>query len=78
MTFYIFSNLVKIKSSAVMADIAEKTPRRTSRLSSLSIPPALIDEMWNGKPIYYRGCRDILAGKKTIDEVMSFSGYRVF
>lgn len=56
-----------------MADIAEKTPRRTGRLSSRSIPPALIYEMWNGKPIYYRGYRDVLAGKKTLEEVMSCS-----
>ncbi|UFH56515.1 hypothetical protein [Spirosoma sp. KNUC1025] len=51
----------------------EKTPRRTSRLSARSIPPALIYEMWKGKPVYYRGYRDVLAGKKTIEEIKSCS-----
>lgn len=40
-----------------MADIAE------------IVPPALIYEMWNGKPIYYRCYRDVLAGKKTVEEI---------
>ncbi len=48
-------------------------PRRTTRLSTRNIPPALIYEMWQGKPVYYRGYRDVLAGKKTIEEVMSCS-----
>lgn len=43
------------------------------RSSTRSIPPALIYEMWNGKPVYYRGYRDVLAGKKTIEEIMSCS-----
>lgn len=47
--------------------------RRTSRLSTRSIPPALIYEMWQGKPVYYRGYREVLAGNKTIEEVMSCS-----
>ncbi|GAB3711435.1 hypothetical protein GCM10027592_49020 [Spirosoma flavus] len=29
--------------------------------------------MWNGKPIYYHGYQDVLAGKKSIEEVMSCS-----
>ena len=56
-----------------MAEVNEKAPRRTSRLSTRSIPPALIYEMWKGKPVYYRGYRDVLAGKKTIEEIMSCS-----
>ncbi len=47
--------------------------RRTTRLSAGNIPPALIYEMWQGKPVYYRGYRDVLAGNKTIEEVMSCS-----
>jgi len=38
-----------------------------------SVPPALIYEQWNGKPIYYRGYEQVLAGKKSIEEVMSSS-----
>jgi Uma2 family endonuclease len=57
-----------------MTVVAEnKPPRRTRRLSARSIPPALIYEMWQGKPVYYRGYQEVLAGKKTIEEVMSCS-----
>lgn len=57
-----------------MTVIAEnKTPRRTKRLSTRSIPPALIYEIWQGKPVYYQGYQDVLAGKKTIEEIMSCS-----
>jgi len=59
-----------------MADIVAKTPRQTRRLSSGSIPPALIYEMWQGKPVYYRNYRDVLAGRKTIEEVMSCSDFQ--
>ncbi|WP_425290924.1 hypothetical protein [Spirosoma linguale] len=43
------------------------------RPSTRNIPSALIYEMWSGKPVYYRGYRDVLAGKKTIEEIMSCS-----
>ncbi|MBO0932583.1 Uma2 family endonuclease [Fibrella aquatilis] len=45
-------------------------PRRTARRA---IPAALIYEQWAGKPVYYKGYRDVLTGKKTIEEVMSCS-----
>lgn len=48
-------------------------PKRPGRLSARSISPALVYEMWDGKPIYYKGYKDVLAGKKTIEEVMSCS-----
>jgi Uma2 family endonuclease len=47
------------------------TPRKTVPRSA--VPPALIYEQWNGKPIYYRGYEDVLAGTKTIEEIMSSS-----
>ncbi len=53
-----------------MTAIAETKPRRTRRLLARNIPTALIYEMWQGKPIYYKGYRDVLSGKKTIQEVM--------
>ena len=56
-----------------MTVIAETKPRRPRRLSARTIPTALIYEMWDGKPIYYRGYREVLVGKKTIQEVMSCS-----
>jgi len=39
-------------------------PRRTNRPATRTIPPALIYELWQGKPVYYRGYRDVVAGKK--------------
>ncbi|MFD2574221.1 hypothetical protein ACFSUS_26540 [Spirosoma soli] len=53
-----------------MTSLAENKPRRTQRLSARNIPSALIYETWAGKPIYYKGYREVLAGKKTISEVM--------
>lgn len=54
--------------------VAEKKPRqRTGRISVRNIPPALVYETWQGKPVYYRGYQDVLAGKKTIEEVISCS-----
>jgi Uma2 family endonuclease len=37
------------------------------------VPKVLIYEVWNGKPIYYKGYRDVLAGRKTPQEVMACS-----
>lgn len=50
----------------------KKTHRRTGR-ASRTIPSALVYEMWQGKPVYYRGYKEVLAGKKTIEEIMSCS-----
>lgn len=38
-----------------------------------SVPKVLIYEVWNGKPIYYKGYRDVLAGRKTPYEVIACS-----
>ncbi|GAB2560375.1 Uma2 family endonuclease [Spirosoma areae] len=56
-----------------MSVVDEKKPRRVSRPAARNIPPALIYEMWKGKPVYYRGYLEVLAGKKTIEEIMSCS-----
>lgn len=56
-----------------MEILAEPKRRRAKAVSRKAVPPALIYEVWNGKPIYYRGYRDVLAGKKTIEEIMSSS-----
>ena len=37
------------------------------------VPKVLIYEVWNGKPIYYKGYRDVLAGRKTPSEIMACS-----
>lgn len=59
-----------------MTALSETKPKRPRRLSTKNIPPALIYEMWEEKPIYYRGYREVLAGKKTIEEVMSCSDFQ--
>lgn len=56
-----------------MTAVTEPKPKRPRRLSARTIPPVLIYEMWQGKPVYYKGYRDVLAGKKSIIEVMSCS-----
>jgi len=59
----------------VLAEPKRRPPKALPRkaLARKDIPPALIYEMWKGKPIYYRGYRDVPAGKKTITEIMSCS-----
>ena len=37
------------------------------------IPPALIYEVLNGRPLYYRGYKDVLLGISTIESVMGSS-----
>ncbi len=41
------------------------------QVSDLTVPDALIYEMVNGKPIYYAGWRDVIIGKKQIEQVMA-------
>ena len=48
----------------------EKRDKRKERLLKL-----LTYEVVDGRPIYYRGYRDVLAGKKTPEEVMGSSAY---
>ncbi len=70
----ILANLVTHSTEECMTAIADKQtsaqPRRSARRE---VPAALIYEQWAGKPVYYKGYRDVLAGKKTIEEVMSCS-----
>ena len=54
-----------------LADKQTRTPSR--RPAKRAIPAALIYEQWAGKPVYYKGYREVLAGKKTIEEIMSCS-----
>jgi hypothetical protein len=57
-----------------MVAIAEKSKRRLSiRKSDKHIPESLIYEMIDGKPIYRKGYKQVLAGKKTVEEIMGAS-----
>lgn len=46
---------------------------RATAASDVLVPEALIYEMVNGKPIYYRGWQYVLRGEKTIEQVMASS-----
>lgn len=57
-----------------MTAIADKQTRtQPRRAAKRAVPAALIYEIWAGKPVYYRGYRDVLTGKKNIEETMSCS-----
>jgi hypothetical protein len=59
--------------------IATKSPRKAlPRIPAKKIPSALIYEIIDGKPIYYKGYREVIAGTKTIEEVMGASTLQNF
>jgi Uma2 family endonuclease len=50
--------------------IATKSPRKSlPRIPAKKIPSSLIYEIMDGKPIYYKGYRDVITGTKTHGEV---------
>lgn len=53
--------------------VAYHSPRRPAPRPKGKIPEALIYEIMDGKPIYRKGYRDVLSGKKTIEEIMGAS-----
>jgi Uma2 family endonuclease len=54
-----------------MSKVAEK--KKTKKATKKGIPKALIYEMRHGSPIYYRDYEKVLAGEKTLEEVMGSS-----
>ncbi|AEE50167.1 Uma2 family endonuclease [Haliscomenobacter hydrossis] len=67
-----------------MAEVNEPTAAYSTTAgqaeADFAIPEALIYEMVDGKPIYYRGWREVLNHEKTIEQVMASSllqGYLV-
>jgi len=44
--------------------------------SKTPIPASLIYEEMDGVPVYYRGYRDVLSGKKTLAEIMSCNSFQ--
>ena len=51
--------------------IATKSPRKSlPRMPAKKIPSSLIYEIMDGKPIYYKGYREVIVGKKTQGEVL--------
>lgn len=53
--------------------IAYDAPRRPSPKPRRKVPDALIYEIMDGKPIYRKGYRDVMSGKKTKAEIMGSS-----
>ena len=53
--------------------IAHPQPRPVPPRPKGKIPDALIYEVMDGKAIYRKGYRDVLSGKKTIEEIMGAS-----
>ena len=55
--------------------VATLSPYRKKRLpvKAKDIPHYLIYEIMDGKPIYYEGFREVLANKKTFEEIMGSS-----
>lgn len=55
----------------------EKTSTRRTRITRSKTPPvaleSLIYEVMDGRPLYYRGYEDVLAGHKTPEEIMGSS-----
>lgn len=53
--------------------VAYDTPRRPAPRPKGKIPESLIYEIMDGKPIYRKGYRDVVSGKKTLEEIMGAS-----
>lgn len=56
---------------ATPSGVRAKKPR-------LTVPEYLIYEIMDGKPIYYKGYREVLAGTKTFSEIMGSSTLQSF
>jgi hypothetical protein len=48
-------------------------PKPRQRTKATPVPRSLIYEEWKGKPVYYKGYQEVLAGTKNIEEIMSCS-----
>lgn len=51
----------------------ERAKRRTTSRRPAIVPESLIYEVLDGRPLYYQGYRDVLAGRKTAEEIMGSS-----
>lgn len=57
---------------------ATKSSIHPPRIPAKKIPLALIYEIIDGKPIYYKGYRDVVSNQKTIEEIMGASTLQGF
>jgi hypothetical protein len=52
----------------------KRTPQTPeARKARAQLLDALVYEMWDGKPVYYAGYKDVIAHRKTVEQVMSSS-----
>jgi Uma2 family endonuclease len=56
--------------------LIEEKPRQRNRAKL--IPKSLIYEVIDGKPLYYEGYKDVLANKKTSEEIVGASGLQSY
>jgi hypothetical protein len=61
-----------LKTDNPMTAITKKQ-RLLLKPTRKAVPPALVYEVWNGVPVYYKGYRDVLAGRKKTADIMSCS-----
>ena len=54
------------------------TEKPKQRHRAKPIPESLIYEVMDGKPLYYEGYKDVLANKKTSEEIMGASGLQSY
>lgn len=59
-------------AATIAATTGPKVPQK--RAKRKKIPDYLIKEVLDGIPIYYKGYRDVLTGKKTLQDIMGSSG----
>ena len=55
-----------------MLTIADKDKPKSRRYER-KVPDALVYETMDGEPLYYRGYKDVMSGKKTIEEITGSS-----
>ncbi len=58
-----------------------KEPEKRSQASRAryeNIPESLVYEVMDGEPLYYKGYKDVLSNKKSLDDIMGSSGLQSF
>lgn len=63
----------QVLAPTAVAILPPKQPKQRQKREPAAIPDALIYEMDEGRPIYYRGYRDVISKTKTLEQVMGCS-----
>ncbi len=70
--------LVNLTLSEIAENMIATKSGIKGSMHSLNVPKNLIYEILQGKPIYYKGYRDVVAGTKKISDIMGSSGLQSF